>query len=80
MDAIVTELKLEYRGHDITISRDLNVCDDMELLFWGIFRQSDGYEVDSGYSYSTEELQVYAEGLKPLVDDSFSNNRVAEKA
>lgn len=75
----MTELKFRYRGHDITVSRDLNVCGDMELIFWGIFRQSDGYEVASGYSYSTDEPQIYAESLKPLVDDSFINNQVAEE-
>ena len=56
-----------YRGHEITVSREPSMTGEV-LLFYSVFRESDGYECTSGFSYSDESPHEFAAGLRSRVD------------
>ena len=56
-----------YRGHEITVWREECLA-GYELLYFSIFRESDGYECASGYTYDDSDLQVYAGYLRSHID------------
>lgn len=56
-----------YRGHRITVERSKSLA-GWEMLFWSIFRVSDGYECDSGFSTSADTVRDFHASLKERVD------------
>lgn len=61
-------MKVEYKGFDIEASREKSMVGDT-LLFYSVFRQSDGYEVAYGYSYGNDRIPTFIKHLKGVVDD-----------
>lgn len=57
-----------YRGYELTVNREKNILGD-ELCFWTIFRDADGYEADSSFSYDDDTEETWIETLKERVDN-----------
>jgi hypothetical protein len=60
-------MKVTYRGCEIECYSDESLEGDM-ILYYSIF-DKDGYEVDSGFSYSEDTVRDYIKSLKKTVDD-----------
>jgi hypothetical protein len=60
-------MKVSYRGHEIEAKRERSMTGDV-LLFYSVFRESDGYECASGFSYTSDTAQVFIDHLKARVD------------
>lgn len=60
-------MKTIYKGHEITVTREKSMA-GYDMLFYGVFRVSDGYECDSGYSDSNETVKEFTAMLKERVD------------
>jgi len=56
-----------YRGHEIEAHREESLA-GFDLLYWSIFRESDGYECDSGFTYDDSLAADYVDLLKQRVD------------
>jgi hypothetical protein len=62
-----TAVKEIYRGHEIEAHRDRSLGGDT-LVYWSIFRVSDGFECDTGYSDSADNTVRWIELLRERVD------------
>lgn len=60
-------MKVTYRGHDIDAHRAKSLGGDV-LLYYSIFRVSDGYEVSSGFSYGEDKILDFIGYMKQKVD------------
>lgn len=60
-------MKTSYKGHEISVDRSESMTGD-EMLFYGIFRESDGFECASGFSSGTETETEFTQILKERVD------------
>lgn len=65
-------MKEEYKGHEISATREDSMTGD-ELLFYSIFRISDGYECTSGFDYSDDSEGQFIERLKKRVDNELKD-------
>lgn len=65
-------MKESYRGYEIKVTRGKTMCGDARL-FYSIFRESDQYEADSGYSYGGETEKEFMRHLKYWVDRNISD-------
>jgi hypothetical protein len=61
-------MKVQYKGFNIDAHREKSMGGET-LLYYSIFRQSDGFEVTSGFSYGTDRIQTFIGYLKGTVDD-----------
>jgi hypothetical protein len=61
-------VKVSYKGFDVDAYRSKSRGGDT-LLYYSVFRQSDGYEVTSGFSYGTDKVRAFIGFLKGTVDD-----------
>jgi len=61
-------MKIQYKGFNIDAHREKSMGGET-LLYYSIFRQSDGYEVISGFSYGTDRIQTFITYLKDIADD-----------
>lgn len=64
-------MKTSYKGHEITVNREDSMTGD-EMLFYGIFREADGFECASGFSSGTETEVEFTELMKQRVDAELS--------
>lgn len=60
-------MKVEYRGFDIDCSRERCLA-GYKLLYYSVFRQSDGYELTSGYTEGSDLVRDYVRYMKNRVD------------
>lgn len=60
-------MKVKHRGHTIEVERE-KAMGGWSMLFWSIFRDSDGLECDSGFSDSDETVRELAGQLRERVD------------
>jgi len=61
-------MKIVYKDFDVDAHREKSMGGDT-LLYYSIFRKSDGYEVTSGFSYGTDKIVDFVGYLKDWVDD-----------
>lgn len=66
-----------YKGFEIEICREKSIT-GIELLFYSIFRNKDGFEVDNGFSYSDETVREYIKQLKKDVDQFIKEGQPEE--
>jgi hypothetical protein len=60
-------VKEVYRGHEIKVTRERSMGGD-DLLYYSIFRESDGYECSSGFTYDDSPVRTYLQYMKERVD------------
>lgn len=60
-------MKVTYKGHEIEVTRDRSMA-GYSMLFYSVFRKSDGYECTSGFSDSTETVREFAGILRGRID------------
>lgn len=60
-------MKVSYRGFEIDAHRERSLGGDV-LLYWSIFRKSDLYECDSGFSTGSDTVRTWVKMLKERVD------------
>lgn len=60
-------MKAIYRGHEITVTREKCMA-GYALLYWSVFRASDGYECASGVEDSSETVAGMMSVLRDRVD------------
>jgi len=60
-------MKASYRGYDIDVHRERSMGGDV-LLYYSIFRQSDGYEATSGFSTGSDTVREFIGYMKERVD------------
>lgn len=60
-------MKVAHRGHEIDVHRGKSMVGD-RLLFWSIFRASDGYECACGFEDSAETVRAKVQQLRERVD------------
>ena len=56
-----------YRGHEINLSRE-RCMGGWDMLYYSIYRQSDGYECASGFTEDESPLRTYMKYMKERVD------------
>lgn len=61
-------MKLNYRGFELDARREKSMGGD-SLLYYSIFRESDGWEMTSGFSYGTDRVQTFIKYMKERVDN-----------
>jgi hypothetical protein len=61
-------MKIFYKGFDVEAKREMSMGGE-KLLFYSVFRKSDGFEVTSGFSYGTDPVRTFVQYLKGVVDD-----------
>jgi hypothetical protein len=66
-------MKAIYKGHEIEVCRDECLA-GYQLLFYSIFRLSDGYECDSGFSEEETTVRNMIKNLKERVDNELSED------
>jgi hypothetical protein len=62
-----------HRGHDIDVRREPSLGGDV-LLYYSIFRQSDGYECDSGFTYEDATPREFLATLKERIDKELAED------
>lgn len=60
-------MKLIYKGHEIEVTRDRSMA-GYSMLFYSVFRQSDGYECTSGFSEGDETVRGFTGILRERID------------
>lgn len=60
-------MKTEYRGHEIEVKRE-RCMGGWTMLYYSIFRISDGYECTSGCTEDTSPVRTYVGYMKERVD------------
>jgi hypothetical protein len=60
-------VKTQYRGHEIDVTRGL-CMGGWSMIFYWIFRVSDGYECTSGFSDTTDTVSEFTMHMKERVD------------
>ena len=61
-------MKVSYLGYDIDVTREKCMA-GYPLVYYSIFRQSDGYECTSGYSDSADTVRTWIRLMKERVDN-----------
>lgn len=65
-------MKVSYRGFEIEAKREKCLA-GYSLLYFSIFRESDGWELLSDYSEGDDTVHAAVGYLKETVDDYFKN-------
>lgn len=60
-------MKTDYRGHEIEAYRGDSMA-GIDLLYFSVFRESDGYECTSGFTYGGETPAEFTKHLKSRID------------
>lgn len=60
-------MKVLYRGHEIEVKRE-KCMGGWSLLYYNIFRTSDGYECASGFTEDSSPVRTYVGYMKERVD------------
>lgn len=66
-------LKETHRGHTIELSRE-NCLGGWEMLYYSIFRDSDGYECVSNFTTDESPLDVFMGYMKERIDDELAQD------
>ena len=61
-------MKVIYKGFEIEAHREKSMGGDT-LLYYSIFRQADGWEMTSGFTYGSDRVQTFVKYLKERVDN-----------
>jgi hypothetical protein len=61
-------VKVLYKGFEIDAHREESMGGD-RLLYYSIFRESDGWEMTSGFTYGSDRVQTFIKYLKEWVDN-----------
>ena len=61
-------MKTLYKGFEIDAHREESMVGD-RLLYYSIFRESDGWEMTSGFTYGSDRVQTFIKYLKERVDN-----------
>ena len=61
-------MKVDYKGYDIEVTREKS-CAGYMLLYFNIFRKSDGYECLSSFEDSEETVRDKIAQLKERIDN-----------
>ena len=65
-------MKVNYKGFEIDVCRE-NCNAGYELLYYSIFRISDGWEMSSGYQDTDDTVKTMIQCFKGWVDDYYQN-------
>lgn len=65
-------MKVNYRGFEVDVHRD-KALGGWKQLFWSVFRLSDGWEFDSGFSCSDDTVRDYIAALKQRIDGDLAD-------
>ena len=65
-------MKTAYRGFELDARRE-KCMGGWDLLYYSIFRLSDGYEVTSSFTYGSDKIRDFMKELKGYVDDFIAN-------
>lgn len=60
-------MKLVYKGFNIDVTREKCLA-GYALVYYSVFRKSDGYEVTSGYSDTSDTVRDFIGFMKTRVD------------
>ena len=66
-------MKAVYRGHEIEVKRD-RCLGGWQMLYYSIFRLSDGFECMSGFEDSAEKSQDKIAQLKERIDNKLADD------
>lgn len=66
-------MKAKYKGFEIEVFRD-KCLGGWEMLFFGITRINDGYELDSGFSEEEATVREFIGYMKNRVDEELKDN------
>lgn len=61
-------MKVEYRGHEIEVTREYPIFGRDKILFYSVFRKEDGYECTSGFSEGRDSIRDMVKYLKQRVN------------
>lgn len=64
-------MKASYRGYDIDVHRERSMGGDI-LVYYSIFRRSDGYEATSGFSTGDDTIKDFIGMMKERVDNELA--------
>jgi hypothetical protein len=65
-------MKINYRGFELDARRE-KCMGGWDLLYYSIFRISDGYEVTSSFTYGSDKIRDFIKEMKVYVDDFIAN-------
>ena len=65
-------MKVNYRGFDVDAHREKCMA-GYPLLYYSVFRKSDGYELTSGYTEGSDTVREYIGYMKDRVDEFIKN-------
>ena len=60
-------MKQIYRGHEIDVRRERSLGGDV-LLYFSVFRVSDGYECESNFTTGGETVRQYVRYMRERID------------
>ena len=66
-------MKVVYRGHEIEAKREKCLA-GYSLLYFSVFRESDGYECTSGYTTGSDTAREMVGYLKERVDAELASD------
>ena len=66
-------MRISYRGHEITVTREKCLA-GYPLLFYSVFRESDGFECVSGCEDSAETVRGLVSTMKQRVDNELKED------
>lgn len=72
-------MKTIYRGHEIDVRREKSMA-GYSMLFYSIFRESDGYEVTSGFSDSDDSVSDMIGYMKERLDAEIADGETFDPA
>ena len=67
-------MKISYRGHEINVYREKCMA-GYKLLYYSIFRESDGFECTSGYSDCDDTVRDMIKMFKQRVDEELKEKK-----
>jgi len=70
-------MKVVYKGFEISAEREKSMGGDV-LLYYSIFRLSDGYEVESNFTYGSDKIRDFIGYLKGHVDEFLAATEKSE--
>lgn len=69
----IIEVSEVYRDHELKCSREPSMAGE-DLLFYSVFRESDGLEIASGFSYDTSHPRDFMKAsLRFMVDEAIAH-------
>lgn len=65
-------MQVRYREHEINVTREPSMSGAM-LVFYSVFRVSDGYECTSGFQDTSDTVREMVKFLKERVDEELAS-------